>query len=216
LCNTEGLSIEQRRDRRFELRHVRHFGVWHLRRTARLLPAMAAGAEANGDHTQRLGGRDVLVEPIPDHEAAARHRIHCPIEQTADADPVQLREQAIGRVAGEAEPEIELAQFPQQVVDPRSQLEDVEVGDHRLDALAHALDGARVAAQRLDHVGVGVRCERLDGALRGLVDGGLVEPDALHAAGRGDRTLDRNLVGKLHVDRPADIEQDGAPHRQAR
>ena len=120
------------------------------------------------------------------------------------------------RVAGEAEPEAEFAEFPQQVVDAGPKLEHIEVGDHRLDPLAHPLDGARVAAQRLDHVGVGVRCERLDRALRGLVDGGLVEPDALHAAGRGDRAFDRNLVGKLHVDRPADIEQDGAPHGQAR
>ena len=110
----------------------------------------------------------------------------------------------------------ELPEFPQQVADAGPQLEDIEVGDHRMDPLAHPLDGARVAAQRLDHVGMGVGRERLDRLLRCLVDRGLVEPDALHAAGRGDRAFDGDLVGKLDVDRAADIEQDGAPHGQTR
>ena len=94
---------------------------------------------------------------------------------------------------------------------PGPQLEGIEVAGHRFDPLAHARHRDRLAAaQRLDHVAAGVCCEGRDRLVRRGLDHGLVDPHPFHAAGRGDRAVDRHLPGKLEIDRAADVEQDGA------
>ena len=99
----------------------------------------------------------------------------------------------------------------QQTVDFGPQLEDVQVARHGAHALADAFDRARIAtAQRLDHVEIGVGREGLDRCLRRLVDHRLVDSNALQSAGRGDGAVDRDFPGELHVDGPADVEQDCA------
>ena len=102
-------------------------------------------------------------------------------------------------------------QAAQQAVDFGPQLEDVEIARHGAHALADAVDRARIAAaQRLDHVAIGVGREGRDRCLRRLVDHRLVDADAFQPAGRGDGAVDRDFPGELQVDGAADVEQDCA------
>ena len=170
----------------------RDVGVRRLGRAARPLAAIAAGAEADGRPCRApWPARYPCRGRSPTKRQAPGMRVEVPSEELP-CHPVQLRSRRSGRGAGEAEPEAELAQFPQQVVDPRPKLESVEVGDHRLDPLgarARWCPGRRTTSRSCGR-GRPVRTPRPPAPRPRRWRPG--RPDALHAAGRGDRTLDRD------------------------
>ena len=133
------------------------------------------------------------------------------LEQLADAGTRQPLARGLRLVGDDAELKPALAQATQQAVNIGPQLEDVEIARHGAHALADAVDRPRIAAaQRLDHMEIGVGREGRDRRLRRLVDHRLVDANALQSAGRGDGAVDRDLPGELHVDGAADVEQDCA------
>ena len=101
----------------------------------------------------------------------------------------------------------------QQPIDLRPQLKGVEIDRHRLDPLTDPRHRDRLATTHSvsimwPQVSATESLDRLVGC---LLDHGLVISNAFHAAGRGDRAVDRHLPGELRDrSRHADVEQDGA------
>ena len=194
---------------------------------------MPAGLEADRRHAERLGWRDVVVDTVAHHDAGRQREAErlgggregariglaqagertqpLVLEELADARARQAFARRGGLVGDNAELEPAPAQAAQHPVDLGAELEDVEVADHGPHPALDAVDGLRVAAaQGRDDMGVGVRREGGNGALRGLLDHGLVDAHALKPARRGDRAVDRALPRELEIERPADVEEDGA------
>jgi hypothetical protein len=121
------------------------------------------------------------------------------------------RSRGLQLVGDDAELEAAVAQAAQHAVDLGPELEDVEVANHGAHALVHALDGLRIAAaQRFDHVGIGIGREGRDRGLRRLVDHRRIDTDALQPAGRGDGAVDRDLPGEFQVEWTTDVEENRA------
>ena len=224
---------EQHRYCSFQLGHVGHDGIGHLRFAARPLAAMPTGTQQDCRHAQRLGGRDVVVDAVAHHDAVGRRhaqrlggrqkgaRVGLPeatepaqaliVEKIADPGARQALARRLGLVGDDAEAQPKSVQAAQQAVDLGPELEDVEVADHGAHPVADALDRLRIAAaQCLDHVGIGIGREGFDRRLRRLLDHGLVDANAFQPTGRGDGAVDGDFPGEFQIERTTDVEEDCA------